>query len=260
MRQRPARRSSARAGKRPKARIPPTLTPPPENRITAGTLTAFTCRWPEGDPKHADFHFCGRVKAPRPLLPASRRRKRCLTLSANSFLKEIAMTPPLPSLAAPAALRASQNSKAQNILSAASVLLSRIEAGKPLDARTLREAMTEVFNASDQDGAWAFKDAYEASEAAAVLFLRKYAPAMLKKAGSPGRYLAMLERLAALLPSHTRRSEESEAFQQFSTPLGLGYLVRLAAQITPSDLVLEPSAGTGLLAIHAEVSRRKPPP
>ncbi len=64
LRQRPARRSSARAGKRPKARIPPTLTPPPENRITAGTLTAFTCRWPEGDPKHADFHFCGRVKAP----------------------------------------------------------------------------------------------------------------------------------------------------------------------------------------------------
>jgi GcrA cell cycle regulator len=22
----------------------------------------FTCRWPEGDPKAADFHFCGRVK------------------------------------------------------------------------------------------------------------------------------------------------------------------------------------------------------
>ena len=108
--------------------------------------------------------------------------------------------------------------------------------------------------ASDQDGAWTWKDAYEASEAAAVLFLRKYAPAMLKKAGSPGRYIAMLEQVAALLPSHTRRSEESEAFQQFSTPLGLGYLVRLAAQITPAGLVLEPSAGTGLLAIHAETA------
>ena len=117
----------------------------------------------------------------------------------------------------------------------------------------------EAFNASDQDGAWTWKDAYEASEAAAVLFLRKYAAAMLKKAGSAARYLAMLERLAALLPSHTRRSEESEQFQQFSTPLGLGYLVRLAAQITPR----RPSART--LGRHRAFghpcrdSRRKPP-
>ena len=164
------------------------------------------------------------------------------------------MTPPLPLVAAPAHLRAPQTSNAQNILSAAAALLCQLEAGKALDARIMREAMTEAFKASDQDGAWTWKDAYEASEAAAVLFLRKYAPAMLKKAGSPGRYLAMLEQVAALLPSHTRRSEESEAFQQFSTPLGLGYLVRLAAQITPAGLVLEPSAGTGLLAIHAEAA------
>ena len=66
------------------------------------------------------------------------------------------------------------------------------------------------------------------------------------------RYLAMLERLSALLPSHTRRSEESDRFQQFSTPLGLGYLMALAADLRPRTLVLEPSAGTGLLAVHAE--------
>src|SRR5208337_4168635 len=107
---------------------------------------------------------------------------------------------------------------------------------------------------SDQDGAWLWKDAYEASEAAAVLFLRKYAPGMLRKAGSPARYLAMLERLASLLPSHTRRSEESDQFQQFSTPPGLGFLLNLAAQVRPGEIVLEPSAGTGLLAIHAEIA------
>ena len=62
----------------------------------------------------------------------------------------------------------------------------------------------------------------------------------------------MLERLVSLLPSHTRRSEESDQFQQFSTPLGLGFLMSHAAQLSPGELVLEPSAGTGLLAIHAE--------
>src|SRR6202051_3655143 len=56
------------------------------------------------------------------------------------------------------------------------------------------------------------------------------------------------------LPPHARRSEESEALQQFSTPIMLGLAASTAAAITPDDIVLEPSAGTGLLAILAELS------
>ncbi|WP_439634901.1 strawberry notch-like NTP hydrolase domain-containing protein, partial [Glycocaulis sp.] len=48
--------------------------------------------------------------------------------------------------------------------------------------------------------------------------------------------------------------EEMERFQQFSTPLPMGLAAVAAAQITPRDLVLEPSAGTGLLAILAEIA------
>ncbi len=146
------------------------------------------------------------------------------------------------------------SSKASGILAAAASLLSSLEAGKSLDARILREAMMSAFQASDADGAWIWKDAYEASEAAAVLFLRRYAKAMRAKAATPAKYLGMIERLSALAPSHTRRSEESDQFQQFSTPLGLGYLMVHAAQIAPGEVVLEPSAGTGLLAIQAEVA------
>ena len=163
------------------------------------------------------------------------------------------MTTPAPQ-AAPARALTPPNPKASAIITAAGLLLPSLERGQPLDARTLREAMTAAFGKGDQDGAWLWKDAYEASEAAAFLFLRKYAPTMLRKAQGPAKYLAMLERIALLLPSHTRRSEESDQFQQFSTPLGLGFLASLAAQITPHDRVLEPSAGTGLLAIHAEIS------
>ena len=164
------------------------------------------------------------------------------------------MTPPAPQAAALARLPASQNTKAARLLAAAAQLLSSLERGIALDAHLLREAMTAAFEASDQHGAWLWKDAYEASEAAAVLFLRKYGPGILKKAGGSARALAMIGKLAALLPSHTRRSEESDQFQQFSTPLGLGFLMTLAAQLTPGELVLEPSAGTGLLAIHAEIA------
>jgi predicted RNA methylase len=164
------------------------------------------------------------------------------------------MTPPPSEAAALALAPSTQKAKASCILAAAAHLLPSLERGAALDARTLREAMTAAFEASDADGAWCWKDAYEASEAAAVLFLRKYGSGMLRKAGGAARYLAMLERLSALLPSHTRRSEESDEFQQFSTPLGLGFLLVHAAQLQQGALALEPSAGTGLLAIHAEIA------
>ena len=145
-----------------------------------------------------------------------------------------------PQATALARLPASQNTKAAKLLIAATHLLASLERGIPLDAHLLREAMTTAFDASDQHGAWVWKDAYEASEAAAVLFLHKYGPGILKKAGSPARALAMIERLSALLPSHTRRSEESNQFQQFSTPLGLGFLVGLAAQLTLTNSFSNP--------------------
>ena len=66
--------------------------------------------------------------------------------------------------------------------------------------------------------------------------------------------LPMLVKIASLLPTHTRRSEESEALQQFSAPIALGFAASTAAAITPADVVLEPSAGTGLLAVLAELS------
>jgi GcrA cell cycle regulator len=39
------------------------LGPAPERPVTVQTLTANTCRWPEGDPGTAGFHFCGRKAA-----------------------------------------------------------------------------------------------------------------------------------------------------------------------------------------------------
>src|SRR5262249_47568362 len=138
-----------------------------------------------------------------------------------------------------------QRSKsAHALLGASNLLLTDLERGVTIDARALRTAIIAVFGASDAEGAWDWKTAYEACEAAQILFLRKFGPAMRERAASPSRFLAMLTKLAALLPSHTRRSEESQALQQFSTPIGLGFVATAAAAITPADVVLEPSAGT----------------
>src|SRR5580700_8395294 len=140
------------------------------------------------------------------------------------------------------------------LVAAAGLLLADLERGRAIDVQALRAAMSAALGGSDAEGAWSWKTAYDACEAAQILFLRKFGPAMLGRAVSPAALLAMLAKLAALLPSHTRRSEESQALQQFSTPIELGFAARTAAAIAPTDLVLEPSAGTGLLVIHAELT------
>ena len=169
--------------------------------------------------------------------------------------------PPLPALATEPPASRERPSAGDALFAAAQTLLPVLEAGKPLDAVTLRDAMTNAFGASDTEGAWLWKDAYEAAEAAVVLFLQRYGRAMRREAGAgpggPAAMLRMLETLAALEPSHTRRSEDQLRYQQFSTPLSLAYAALQAAMIRPGDVVLEPSAGTGMLAVMAQLALGK---
>jgi hypothetical protein len=144
--------------------------------------------------------------------------------------------------------------QAASVLAAAGAILPHLERGQRVDAALLRGAMEGAFGASDASGVWDWKTAYDACEAATVLFLRKYGPAIRARAGSAAAMLPMLAKIVALLPTHTRRSEQSQALQQFSTPLPLGLAASAAAAITPADLVLEPSAGTGLLAVLAHLA------
>ncbi|AKM11758.1 methylase [Croceicoccus naphthovorans] len=154
----------------------------------------------------------------------------------------------------PVAGPAAPVARASAIIAAAHQLLTLLERGQRIDNANLRIAMQTAFEASDTSGAWDWKTAYEACEGATVLFLRKYGRALFRKAGTPAARLSALSKITGLLPTHTRRSEEAQALQQFSTPVPLGLAVIAAAAITPHDIVLEPSAGTGLLAILAEIS------
>lgn len=54
------------------------------------------------------------------------------------------------------------------------------------------------------------------------------------------------------LPTQTWRSREQISFQQFSTPPAIGFLIAHTLSIQPNEIVLEPSAGTGSLAVWAK--------
>ncbi|MBA4806383.1 strawberry notch family protein [Brevundimonas sp.] len=154
----------------------------------------------------------------------------------------------------PEAAPAAPVAYAPSILSAAQGLLAHLERGERIETPMLRGAMETAFLVSDSGGAWDWKASYEACEVATVLFLRKYGRALFRKSASPVERLSTLSKIAALLPTHTCRSEESQALQQFSAPIPLGLAVTTAASIAPTDIVLEPSAGTGLLAVLASTA------
>ena len=94
------------------------------------------------------------------------------------------------------------------IVSVAEALQPDLAQGFQIDALRLRLEMERAFGGFDADGAWDWKLAYEAGEVALVLFLRKFGRALLARAGSPAALLPILAKVAGLLPTHTRRSEE----------------------------------------------------
>lgn len=146
-----------------------------------------------------------------------------------------------------------RSDKAANIFAAAKSLANAMAKNKPMDRKLVSSTMAMFCGGADADGHWCWKDAYDALETACVLQIRRHGPSLQRLEDAPEEIYDLLERISANSLSHTRRSEEQVELDQFSTPAAIAALVSLAAQIRPTDKVLEPSAGTGYLAVLAEV-------
>ena len=125
-------------------------------------------------------------------------------------------------------------------------LAEMLKDGIPIDGRVLRGLFEAATGRSDAAAAWSMRDAYHALELAQVLYLID--PECPIDLGNPPSALSALQTLSAGLPTQSYRSENQMALQQFSTPLAIAWLAGACAMLDARDLVLEPSAGTGLLA------------
>lgn len=143
------------------------------------------------------------------------------------------------------------------VVGAARCLLPILSRGKALDRRAVEQAMSLSFGGSDANGAWDWKSAYDAVEIAQVLHARRLAPQLARLEDAPGATLKLLEAITQAGPTHTRRNDEQVALDQFSTPLEIAALAVLAGQVRAGDVVLEPSAGNGMLAVLAEACGAK---
>ena len=122
-----------------------------------------------------------------------------------------------------------------------------------LSRRSLSAWMTEAFGCSDAAGTWSMRDAYDAMEIAQILHMRA-GDTLGCQTGDPAGRFETLDQLVSRLPTQSYRSERQVDLQQFSTPIHIAYLASCAAKIEPGETVLEPSAGTGLLAHFARQS------
>lgn len=96
-------------------------------------------------------------------------------------------------------------------------------------------------------GAWTPKDAFDAMEAGVNKYLLDHGKALM---GQDARNaLDFLKGVESRLTSQATRTEGQIKAQQFSTPPRESYVAARVAAIKPSDVVLEPSAGNGGLAV-----------
>lgn len=94
------------------------------------------------------------------------------------------------------------------------------------------------------------RDAYDSAEAGFNIYLNRVGFDLSDTSAAIDRLLTEQARL----PLQTRRDQNQIDFQQFSTPPAQALVVIKAASLCPGMTVLEPSAGTGNLAVLARLT------
>ena len=127
----------------------------------------------------------------------------------------------------------------------------KVASGQSFTANWLFDVANNAYGGTMADGTYSVKDAYDGME----LGINKYLMnADFVKAGNGSledalNTLSELQSIMRNIPTQTKRTEEMESYQQFSTPPTIAFTAARLANITSDDVVLEPSAGIGGLAL-----------
>lgn len=138
-------------------------------------------------------------------------------------------------------------------------LAQRLADDAEITSKLLTEEANRTFGGSQADGKYSSKDAYDALEAGVNIYL------MATENGSWKGLSAIEARAKAVtltdliqrLPTQTRRDDEMDEFQQFSTPPALAFIANWVANVDDTDVMAEPSAGTGDLAVWSMIAGAK---
>src|SRR5882724_8611755 len=126
-------------------------------------------------------------------------------------------------------------------------IAKRLACGESFDNPKLAQIADQAFGGTRAQGVYSSRDAYDALETAVNKYLLETESQVLLNMGAEA--FAILSALTDRLATQTDRTLEQTEFQQFSTPPPLALLAAKLLDLQPGDIVLEPSAGTGGLAI-----------
>jgi hypothetical protein len=127
-------------------------------------------------------------------------------------------------------------------------LQERLRAGESFDNPKLTEIADKSFGGTRAQGRYTSRDAYDALEIAVNKYLDSQARELLQM-NVTDALASVLRPLTRRLARQCDRTLEQTELQQFSTPPTLAYLAARILNPQSNDIVLEPSAGTGSLAI-----------
>jgi hypothetical protein len=134
-------------------------------------------------------------------------------------------------------------------------VVGRLAYGKEaISAKELGENADRIFGGTAANGTYSPRDMYDAMELGMNLYILQN-PSLFNPTNDNAK--AALENLRATmarLPTQTRRTVEQNEFQQFSTPPTLAYLTAWVGAPRAGETVLEPSAGTGDIAVFAKLA------
>lgn len=135
--------------------------------------------------------------------------------------------------------------KAGALVKAARLLSIALSQGETLCQRTVEAVVGRYLEGDDRSGRWSRRDVADAVEIALAMTMVEQTPS------NTAQLVEIATILAGRCPTASVRSEDQVRYQQFSSPAPLAAFAQAMAVIGPHDRVLEPSAGTGLLATEA---------
>ncbi len=123
----------------------------------------------------------------------------------------------------------------------------------PISSAEMHTMAEQRFGGTLAQGAFGRDLMYDAGELGVNRYIQQHPTEFNPHADLTGAQAAVstLEAIKNRMPTQSVRAGEKISHQQFSTPPDYAYAASWVANMGPGERVLEPSAGTGSLAVHA---------
>ena len=181
---------------------------------------------------------------------------------ANRIYDSLSVKPEVEEIV-PAEPKAPPSNKLQStrISDAADEIVELLEKGKPFTRKQITDIVERQLDGKVSKGDFDAKQVTDILELAINRYIKSkdsiFSPSVNVGSANAVAVVNRIRNILDIIPTQTTRSVEQDRLQQFSTPPHEGFVAAWVANINNEDVMLEPSAGIGGLAVFANVAGAK---